>query len=189
MEKKSILQIREAAFEANYFQKKDAELVRRLKAVFNKAIDRETIRATTGVTDEQVLDRLIDLNLSGEMMAAFELLPIVEVAWADGGGDKKKCRAVLEAAEQYGVVPGSKAYEMLERRLNEGPSQDSRKVWFMYAAELKKTLSPEQLAEFRKDLLDLCNRVAEASGGILGLVLKTSANEHRVIDAVEKALA
>lgn len=188
MDKNKILQMREAAFEARYFQKKEAELVDRLKSVFHKDIDRQSIREATGITDDALLDRLADLSLNGEMMAAFKLLPIVEVAWAEGGVDAKERRAVLEAAEQQGLEPGSKAYAMLERRLAEGPSPDARKVWFLYAAELKKTLSAEQLAEFRADLLALCHRVAEASGGILGLVLKTSANERRVIDAVEKAL-
>lgn len=188
MDKDNILKMREAAFEATYFQKKEAELVSRLKAVFDKAIDRESIRQATGIADEALLDRMAELRLNGEVMSAFKLLPVIEVAWADGPVDAKERRAVLEAARQQGITPGSKAFEMLERRLGEGPSPDARKIWYLYAAELKKTLSTEQLAEFRRDLLDLCHRVAEASGGILGLVLKTSANERRVIDAVEKAL-
>lgn len=188
MDKSNIFKSREAAFEARYFHGKDAELVGRLRKVFEAEVDREGIRQATGITDDALLDRLIELNLSGEVMSAFQLLPIVEVAWADGEPDAMTRDAVLQAAHSQGVEKGSKAYEMLEYRLKEGPRPEARKVWRLYAATLKKTLTTEQLATFRKDLLDLCSRVAEASGGILNIVLKTSANEKAVIAAVEKAL-
>lgn len=188
MDKTNSFQVREAAFEARYFQNKNAQLVDNLRKVFQQKVDKDSIREATGVADEQVLDRLVELNLSGELMSAFKLLPFVEVAWANGAPDNLTRRAVLQAAEQQGIAAGTKAYAMLEYRLSEKPSTDFRKIWFLYAETLKKTLTPEQLATFRKDTLDLCHRIAEASGGILNMVLKTSANEKAVIAAVEKAL-
>ena len=188
MDKKAAFERRERAFEAEYFSRKDAELIDKLKAVFHKKIDKQSICTATGVTDEQLLDRLVELNLDGELMAAFNLLPIIEVAWADGAVDEREVRAVLSAAEQHGLSPGSKAYAMLETRLREGPSKDARKIWFHYAETLRKILSPSQIEQFRKDLLEVCWHVAETSGGLLNLAFKVSANERNVIDAVERAL-
>jgi uncharacterized tellurite resistance protein B-like protein len=188
MDTKGIFERREHAFEAEYFNRKDVELIDKLKLVFHKKIDKQSIREATGVADEQLLDRLVELNLNGELMAAFNLMPLVEVAWADGVVDDREVEAVLSAAEQHGLHPGSKAYAMLETRLREGPSKDARKIWFYYAETLRKTLSPQQLDEFRKDLLEICQRVAEASGGLLNLLFTVSADERRVIDAVERAL-
>src|SRR6185369_991906 len=161
---KNAFEERERALEAGYFSRKDAELVERLKLVFHKAVDRQSIRDATGVTDEELLDRLVDLNLDGELMAAFNLLPVIEVAWADGVVDDREVRAVHTAAAEHGIQRGSKAYAMLETRLREGPATDARKLWFYYAEALQRTLSPQQLEEFRKDLLDACWRVAESSG-------------------------
>jgi hypothetical protein len=188
MDKKGIFERRERAFEAEYFSRKDTELIDKLKAVFHKKIDKQSIREATGVTDEQLLDRLVELNLDGELMAAFKLLPIIEVAWADGPTDEKVVRAVLDAAEKRGLPRGGKAYAMLETRLREGPSKEARKLWFYFAETLRKTLNPAELAEFRKDLLDACTRVAEASGGLLNIAFTVSRNERRVIEAVERAL-
>ena len=188
MDKKSIFERRERAYEAEYFSRKDADLIDKLKAVFHKKIDKQSIREATGVTDERVLDRLVELNLNGELMAAFNLLPLVEVAWADGEVDDREVRAVLSAAEQHGCPPGSNAYTLLETRLREGPVKEARKVWFLYAETLKNTLSPQQLAEFRKDLVETCLQVAETSGGLLNLVFKVSANERQIIEAIERAL-
>jgi len=156
--------------------------------VFHKKIDKQSIREATGVTDEALLDRLVELNLNGELMAAFKLLPVIEVAWADGVVDEKEVRAVLSAAEQHGIRPGDKAYAMLETRLREGPSKPTRKLWYHYAETLKKTLSPRELEEFRKDLLDICERVARASGGLLNLAFNISPNERRVMEIIERAL-
>jgi uncharacterized tellurite resistance protein B-like protein len=188
MEKKGPFELRERSFEAEYFNRKEVELIDKLKLVFHRKIDKQSIREATGVTDEQLLDRLVELNLSGELMAAFSLLPIIEVAWADGEVDDRERHAVLSAAERHGIPRGSKAYAMLETRLREGPSKEARKIWYHYAEALKKTLSPQQLEEFRTDLLDACKRVAETSGGFLNFLFKVSANERKVIDAVERAL-
>jgi hypothetical protein len=188
MDKKSIFERREHAFEAEYFGRKDVELIDKLKLVFHKKIDKQSISDATGVTDEQLLDRLVELNLNGELMAAFNLMPLVEVAWADGVVDDREVEAVLSAAEQHGLHRGGKAYAMLETRLREGPVKDARKLWFYYAEQLRKTLSPKELDEFRKDLLETCDRVARASGGLLNFLFTVSASEKQVIEAVERAL-
>ncbi len=188
MDKKTIFERRERAYEAEYFSRKDADLVAKLKAVFHKKVNKQSIREATGVTDEAILDRLVELNLNGELMAAFNLMPLVEVAWADGEIDEKEVRAVLSTAEQHMVAPGSSAYRMLETRLREGPVIEARKVWYLYAEKLRNTLTTEELAQFRKDLVDACWNVAQASGGLLNLAFKVSLNERRVIDAVERAL-
>lgn len=37
------------------------------------------------------------------MMAAFQLYPLVEIAWADGDLSEEEARSVLAAAERHGV--------------------------------------------------------------------------------------
>jgi len=185
---KDAFEERRKAFEEEYFKKKDAQLVDRLKAVFHRKLDKEGIRKATGITSERVLDSLVQLSLSGEMMAAFKLYPLVEVAWADNVVDEREIRAVLEAAHDHGIVRGSAAHTLLETALKDRPNEDARKAWYNYAEELRKTLSPQELTTFRQDLLEYARRVAKASGGIFNMVFQVSHNEHRVLKAIEKAL-
>ena len=124
MSNKNPLEMRGQAFEASYFQKKEQALVDGLRAVFHKKMSKQEIREASGIADEELLDRLVELELNGEMMTAFELLPVVEVAWADGQPDAKTVRAVLEAGEAHGIQAGTKSREMLERRLATGPTAD-----------------------------------------------------------------
>ncbi|HVN85539.1 MAG TPA: hypothetical protein VMW17_11905 [Candidatus Binatia bacterium] len=185
---KNVFEARRKQLEEEYFRKKDAQLVDKLKSVFHRKIDREAIQEATGITNEGLLDNLVALNLSGESMAAFQLYPLVEIAWADGEVDEREIHAVLSAAERHGVGRGSAAFALLENALKNRPRDDSRKAWYLYAEELRKVLSAQELESFRNDLLDDARHVAEASGGILNLMFTVSGNEQKVLDAIKRAL-
>jgi hypothetical protein len=151
-------------------------------------LDKESIRRATGMTDEALLDRFAELHLNGELMAAFQLYPLVEIAWSDGSLDENEAQAVLRAAVQHGLQRGTRTYAMLGERLRKGPDPSARKIWFLYAAELEKVLSPSELESFRKDLVEFARGVAVSSGGILNLAFNVSGVERRMLAEIEKAL-
>ena len=111
---KDIFRERAVYLEEEYFRKKEFALLEKLKAVFQKKVDKESIRRATGVTDEQVLDGLVELQLDGELMRAFQLYPLVEIAWADGDLSETEARSVLAAGAKQGIAPGSRAHQRLE---------------------------------------------------------------------------
>lgn len=176
------------SFEAEYFGRKDAQLIEKLKTVFHRTVDRETVRKATRIQDERLLENLVALNLSGDLMVAFNLLPLVELAWADGGVDDREVRAVMRAAEAQGLVPESRAYSLIEFALRHGPNPEAREIWYHYANELKRTLTAAELGEFRRDLLEHARVVASVSGGFLNVAFTISPNEQRVLDQIERAL-
>jgi hypothetical protein len=184
---KDIFQQRETYLEEEYFRKKEFALLEKLKAVFRRKVDKESISKATGVTDEQILDRLVEIQLDGELMRAFELYPLVEIAWADGDLSEREVRSVLAAGEKHGVAPGTKAHRMLEERLQKGPEPEFRKIWFLYAEELKKTLSPRELETFRNDLLERARGIVAATGHLERLLVDVG-GERKVIAAIERAL-
>ncbi len=186
--KKSAFEKRETAFEAEYFNRQEAETIEKLKAVFRKKVDKAEIMKSTGIASDEVLDALVELNINGELMAAFHLYPLVEIAWADGSLDDKEVTAVMDAAAGRGVLPGTASHAYLEERLRRGPSPDHDKIWQMLAAELKSSLSPAELAAFRNDLIALCRDVAAASGGVFGVAFAVSGAEKAILDKITRAL-
>lgn len=180
---------RRLGLEEEYFRSRDSQLVGKLKTVFHAGMTVEDLRKSTGISDQATLERLAAANLSGEMMVAFKVYPLVEIAWADGKVDADERRAVLDAAAKSGVKPGSEAHKCLEGWLASGPSKDMRQAWQMYAAQLKKSLTPAELATFRSDLAAYASKVAESSGGILGVVWRISPAEQAALDALTKQLA
>ncbi len=177
---------REKALEEEFFARKDQQLREKLKATFEQEVTREKLKAETGLTDPQILDRLVALQVRGETIAAFGLYPLVEVAWADGKLDRRERDAVLEAAVTAGIARDSAGFEALEAALADGPTEAKRAVWFAYARDLAGRLDSGERRKVREDLLSRARAVAEASGGVLG-VLKISSAEQRVLDRIAEA--
>jgi hypothetical protein len=140
------------------------------------------------VTNEELLERMVEIQVNGEMMDAFQLYPLIEIAWADGDLSESEARSVLAAGEEHGIKPGTKAYEMLQQRLRRGPDPEVRKIWFLYANELRKSLSPAELDTFRTDLLDRARAVVAATGHLERLLIDVG-GERRILAAIEKALS
>lgn len=179
---------RRAGYETGYFRNKDAALVAKLKSVFDAKISKEEIRKQTGITDDEALDRFVNIIERKELLSAFKLYPLVEIAWADGSLDAKESTAIEAAAEKAGVLRGSAAFERLAAWMRSGPTDNARTVWRLYASQLRKTLAKEELDTFRNDLLKFANTVAEASGGLFGIFNSTSSGEAQVIEEIKKAL-
>ncbi len=180
---------RRTGFEAEYFHKKDAQIVEKLKKVFDQKMDREQLQKATGISNEEVLDRLLKVNARGELLLAFRLYPLVEIAWADGSVDAKETEAVIKAAMSMGIADDSEALQALRDWLKRGPSPDGRVAWYAFAGELRKTLSHDELTKFRSDLLEGAKAVAGASGGFLGIAFEVSRAEQEAIDKIAAALS
>ena len=188
MNKSDAFEARRAGFEESYFRTKDADLVAKLRKVFQTTLDKDELRKATGIASDEVLDRLVQLNIKGEMLTAFKLLPLVEIAWADGAFDKKEGEAVVAAAVAHGIPRDSAALERIKEWLQRGPNPEARKAWYMFASELRKTLTPAELKSFREDLLKMARGIAERSGGILGVFFTVSRGEHEVMKKITAAL-
>jgi len=182
------LDSRRNTFEESYFRTKDAELVDKLRKVFETTRNKEELSKATGINNQEVLDRLVASNVDGEMLTAFKLYPLVEIAWADGAFDGAERAAVMAAAIKHGVPAGSPVLNRLKDWLDRGPNEDTRAAWYMYAGELRNTLSPAELNTFREDLLTMARQVAEISGGVLGMFFNVSQNERTVLKDITAAL-
>jgi uncharacterized tellurite resistance protein B-like protein len=178
---------RRKAFEEEFFQKHNRKLAEKLRATLEQKQTREELAKITGIQDAEVLDTLMAMNVAKDTFAAFVLYPLVEIAWADGSVDEKERKAFLAAAAEHGIEPGSPAHAALEEFVKETPRTDARKAWYAWAAELNRTLDGSERRKVRDGLVKRARAVAEASGGFLGVTSKISANEQKVLDAIERA--
>lgn len=174
------------AMEEAFFSKKDAELLEKLRQKRFEEVTREEISAATGIRDEQVLDRLMELEIDVQTLAALSVIPLVEVAWADGKMDNKERKAILQAADEAGIPKDGPGYHLLQNWLQEDPPDVILSVWKDYIAALADTLDKESYAQVRDNLLDRAQQVAESAGGILGLG-KISPEEQKILDAMRAA--
>jgi hypothetical protein len=179
---------RAKSLEEEFFDKKNRELLKTLKAHEQEELDAKAITQVTGITDKELIAQLVGLKLNAQQLAAFTLYPLIEVAWADGAVDDDERAAVLEAATQTGIKASSPAYELLTVWLGMKPPAAYGKQWTRYASALVTGLKPADKKLFRENLIGRAKKVAEASGGILGLGSKISKSERDVLKGLEEAL-
>jgi hypothetical protein len=178
---------RRKELEESFFRKQNQALVEKLKAEKQKALDKEGISRVSGITQDEVLEKLVALKLNAETLAAFTLFPLIDVAWADGAVDGKEKKAVLDAAAQSGVKAGSDAQTMLEGWLLQPPPPAIRDAWVNYVQTLSATLPAGDRELLKRELLGRARAVAEAAGGILGIGAKISKTEADCLKKLEAA--
>jgi hypothetical protein len=171
-----------------FFHARDQQLLDEFRQRLEKKDRRAQLAAVSGVHDEAVLDRLIELNISPEALAAIHVIPLVQVAWADGNVSPEERTAIIQAAHDAGIQSRDGHYPLLEHWLYENPGREMLEAWEHYIQNLCKQLTPEEVAKLKKDTLALASKVAEAAGGgLLGLRSKISKSERAMIDRLEKA--
>jgi hypothetical protein len=188
MDKDDLLGNRGRSLEEAFFAQHNQRLLRKLREQAAHRERQEALARATGISNVELLDRLIELDVNVERAAAFTLVPVVEVAWADGEVQAKEREAILKAAAQHGLAPGTLAYELVESWLERAPDPRLLQVWKAYTSAFAASLTPEQRQALRHDLLHRAHAVAEAAGGFLGMASVSKA-ERAMIEEMEKAFA
>lgn len=179
-----ILRDRGRSLEDEFFRREDKRLIEQLTALRAAESTREALGKASGITTPAVLDKLIELGIRAETVAALSIVPLVEVAWADGAIDAKERRAVLERA---GVSQDSTAGALLARWLERRPDASLLTAWTHLVQAMSEQLGPAETTRVKTGLLERARAVAGATGGMFGVGSKISAAEAAVLAKLEAA--
>lgn len=182
-----VLRDREKALEDMFFQKHNEELKQKLRDKENRDELQAGLARIKVFANDETLDRMIELGLNVDTWAALSLVPLVEVAWADGSVAEKERKAVLTAAEANGVVPGSPSHALLMSWLQNQPDAALIDTWSGYVEQLIEQLAPAETHALRDELIGRARSVAEAAGGFLGIGNKVSPAEEAVLAKLTQA--
>lgn len=186
MSDKEIFDSQRRALEEAFFNNQDQKLVQSLKEQAERAQLKEGL-SSFGIKDPAVLEKLADLKISGETLAALSIVPLVEVAWCDGELDEKEKEAIVRAADGFGIAKGSPAHGLLVGWLQKAPSMDLLVAWEAYTKVLCEQFPEANRKKLKDELVGRAKQVAEAAGGFLGLMSKISPAEQRMLDRLSKA--
>lgn len=165
--------------EDEYFRRLEAEKRAMRRAKLDKtAKDLEAL----GTDDADVGERIKALGFDGDTAAAFHLLPLVHVAWADGSITRNERAAIFAALEARGEGPESAAGQHMATLLEERPSDQ----WMERSLELLRAVVGAKVAG--DDIIGMCAMVADSSGGFLGFGNRVSDDERAVLAKVADAL-
>jgi hypothetical protein len=179
---------RERALEDEFFYKVDQQLCRQLREQMQTEKDREALCAETGILSSEVLDELIAIGIRCETLLALSLVPLVQVAWANGTIDSRERQAVLQAAESIGHSKENASYQMLDSWLNHKPDNKVYIAWRDYVIAICQALNPVRVKALREEIVGRARSVAESAGGVLGFGTISRA-EATVLSELESAFS
>ncbi len=178
---------RRKSLEEAFFSKQNAKLVEKLRAEQEAVATKEALAQISGIESEDVLDRLAELGIDASVWAAISLVPLVEVAWADGKVEEAERQSILRAAEASGIDPDSASRALLASWLDQRGDGRLLEVWEAFITGLCADLGAVERNALRDQVVGRARDVAEAAGGFWGLGNKTSALEEAVLVRLSKA--
>jgi hypothetical protein len=174
--------------EEKFFAKENERLLRELREKAKIDERRKALSAVVKTKDPAIIDHLLEMGVGPESILAVGLVPLAAVSWADGTLDDRERKAILKAASERGVTPGSPNYTMLDVWLKEKPTRQLMDAWKKYARAIYEELTPSEKALMRESIVGKAREIAEAAGGFLGLASIT-AGEKALLDEMEKVLS
>jgi len=174
--------------EETFFAKENERLLRELQEKAKLDEKRKALQSVIKVKDAAFIEHLLDLGVGPESVLAVTLIPLAAVSWADGRLEEKERKAVLQAASERGINPGSANYTMLETWLKQKPSDKVMEAWKKYARGVWEQLTKEEQITMRLSVVGRAREVAEAAGGLLG-VGSISPQEKALLEELEKVLS
>lgn len=175
------------ALEDEYFHRKEKELIEKLRQRHAVEAQRQELSAATGIPDEDILKTLQEMGYTRDTVSLLHLVPLINVAWADGKVTAAEREMILEAASLHGVTGGSPAYLKLTDWLDNRPSDEFFEQALRVVGSILKS-SPATGGLRGGDVLAHAIRVAEASGGILGFGNRVSDEERAMLERIASAV-
>jgi hypothetical protein len=162
-------QERGRSLEEEYFRRKNRELIDRMQRAARNEDARRQMGAQIGLTDPEALAELQTLGFTPDTVSLLPLVPVVQVAWADGHVADGERGAIQKLARARGIAQGSAADHQLTAWLADQPAPEV----FAGATRLIRALldapAGDGTSVSAAALVGYCESIATASGGLFGL--------------------
>jgi hypothetical protein len=182
------LEERGRALENQFYEKENQQKLAAMKQKLDTQRTKDELRKASGMSDDAVLEKLVGLGLRGNTIAALSLVPLLQVAWADGAIQDNERTAILQGAHGKGLEQGTDGYQLLQSWLERKPDEALFTAWEAYIKALTAQLNDEQNRLLKNQIVGFAKMVAAAAGGILGFG-KVSSAEEKVLERIEAAFA
>ena len=142
-------------------------------------------------SDKDLVLRIADLGIDQSSYRALALRPLVEVAWADGTIQKAERDLIVKVARENYFDMGNGA-EILHGWLTTKPTEeyfDRGRALLVTLAQRERGMGADLDGQTLGALLDLCEDVAKAAGGLFGMAFTVENRERLAIREISSALS
>jgi hypothetical protein len=185
MTDKDIFAERGRSLEEDYFRKKDRELIDRMRKAAAADQARSEMGQKVGISDPALLAELEGLGFTPDTVVLLPLVPLLQVAWAEGGISTAERAIIVQLARSRGIADGSAA----DRKLGEWIAVNPGEQVFAQATRLIRAMLdvPGHGDVTADDIVKQAEAIAAASGGILG-INRISAEERQLLTSLAAQL-
>jgi hypothetical protein len=182
------LRDRGRALEEEYFRKKDRELLDRMRQASAAESDRRELSEKSGLHDPQMLEELQALGFTPETVVLLPLVPLVQMAWVEGGVSDTERKLILQLARTRGIEEGSSADRQLAGWLSSRPDPQ---VFSNALRLIRATLDSSPVGDApltADDIVNYSQQIAAASGGMF-VIKRVSPEERSLLSTIAHGLA
>jgi hypothetical protein len=173
--------------EEEYFRRQEKELIEKLQQRGREEATRRRMAERTGVADEELLRDLQALGYTPETVMLLHLVPLLQMAWAEGSVSDRERDLIIEAARARGIDKDSPADHQRSAWLASRPSDELFEKTLHAVGTILQARPPEEREASQLDLLSRLTAIASASGGILGFG-KVSPQEAQVLARISEEM-
>ena len=153
--------------EEEYFQKKDRELIEQMRQRAKIEQQLRELGEEVGVTNPELSRELAEMGFTPETVKLLPLIPVLEMAWAEGEVTGAERKMVVDLARGRGIEAGSTADGQLADWLDRRPEDSvfrraGRLISALFESGGRFDVTPD-------DIIKYCEAIADASGGLFGI--------------------
>lgn len=142
------------------------------------------------MTDADIVETLSNLGIDRESYRLVLLLPLVQVAWADGEVQPQERELILRVAKQHGLLTGH-ASRVLQQWLQKSPRpediQQGREV-LVALTHRHRGLGSELTTGDLRDVASYCKEVARSAGGLFDVLFTVEPEEQAALQEITRGL-
>src|SRR5262245_5743488 len=109
--------------EEEYFWRKDQELIAKMRRAAAAEQANRELAAKAGLDDPGLVQELAELGFTIDTVGLLPLMPLIQVAWAEGGVSDAERRLIITFARSRGIAEGSAADRQLSAWLAKRPDE------------------------------------------------------------------
>lgn len=177
-----------SSHEEEYFHRKNQQLIDRLREQLHHAEEARKLVARTGLNDAELMAWLAELGITSDNAPILHLVPLFQVAWADGTIQPAERELLEKAAHETGIAPGTPAHAAFDQLLKAPPTRAYYEAALIYIRLLLAALPAEEAGAARENLQALAFQVAKSSGGLFGLFGRVDDDERTALRQISAQL-
>lgn len=174
--------------DAEYCFQLDLELIDSMRRRAAAQERRQHLAEASQIHEPAVLEALEDLGYDHTTVMLLFVVPLVQVAWADGSVSEAERDHIIAMAGLRGVKANTPAYERLIAWLDRRPLDEFFEGSLHAIEAVLSSLPPIERRTCRESLLLCCRDVAAVPCHLFGWMSRVCAAKRKAIEGIRKSL-